>query len=296
MNNHRIPRSCGTHDGTFHADEVTACALLVVFGLIDEDKIIRTRRKELLDQCEYVCDVGGVYNPAQKLFDHHQAEYQGYLSSAGMVLLHLKDTNVISKHAYDFFNHSIILGVDAHDNGRDPQTLGVCTYSHIVSNFTPVQHDVSPTEQDAAFFQALDFAKRHFVRLSERYLYMQSCRQIVAETMKNDRECLMFDRGIPWLEIFFELNGAEHPAKFVIMPSGKHWKLRGIPPTLEERMKVRYPLPSEWAGLLEDELKAVSGIPGAIFCHKGRFISVWKSKEDAIKALNYTLNQVEKVR
>ncbi len=27
------PRSFGTHDGSFHADEVTACALLLLFGI-----------------------------------------------------------------------------------------------------------------------------------------------------------------------------------------------------------------------------------------------------------------------
>lgn len=73
------------------------------------------------------------------------------------------------------------------------------------------------------------------------------------------------------------------------MPSGHHWKLRAIPPTNEERMKVRQPLPKEWAGLLEDELKKVSGIRGAIFCHKGRFISVWETKEDAMLALQHVL-------
>jgi uncharacterized UPF0160 family protein len=290
----KIARSCGTHDGTFHADEVTACALLVVFGLIDQDKIVRTRKKELLEQCEYVCDVGGVYDPNEKLFDHHQVEYQGNLSSAGMILLHLKNTQIILKHAYDYFNQSMILGVDAHDNGRDPQILGLCTYSHVVSNFVPVQYDVEPFIQDNAFFQALEFAKQNLIRLNERYLYVQSCRQIVAEAMETHDECLVFDKGIPWLEIFFELDGEHHPAKFVIMPSGKHWKLRGIPPTFENRMKVRFPLPIEWAGLLEEELKAISGIQGAIFCHKGRFISVWKSREDAFEALKYTLKKVEK--
>ncbi|MDF2550599.1 MAG: hypothetical protein K0S07_1666, partial [Chlamydiales bacterium] len=29
------PRSFGTHDGSFHADEVTACALLLLVDLID---------------------------------------------------------------------------------------------------------------------------------------------------------------------------------------------------------------------------------------------------------------------
>lgn len=296
MEQMKIPRSCGTHDGTFHADEVTACALLILFNLVDEDKILRTRKKDVLDRCNYVCDVGGIYDPSKKLFDHHQAEYQGQLSSAGMVLLYLKETGVISSQEYNFFNRSLIAGVDAHDNGRDPQIVGLCTYSHIVSNFTPIQHEVSSELQNKAFFEALDFSKQHLIRLHERYLYMQSCRQIVAETMKRDQECLVFDVGIPWLEIFFELNGTNHPAKFVIMPSGRHWKLRGIPPTLDERMKVRLALPAEWAGLLEEELKRISGISGAVFCHKGRFISVWDTKEDAIRALRYTLRTVEEVR
>lgn len=287
----KVPRSFGTHDGTFHADEVTACALLLVFDFIDLDKIIRTRNQEELDRCEYVCDVGGVYDPSRRLFDHHQVDYKGPLSSAGMVLQYLHDSGVLSHQERDFFDLSLIMGVDAHDNGKELHGKGVSTYSHVISNFTPISHDVDPGEQDAAFFEALIFAKKHLERLWERYNYMRSCEKLVAEVMSRDKECLMFDRGVPWLEIFFELEGARHPAKFLIMPSGKHWKLRGIPPTLDEKMKVRFPLPQEWAGLLTEDLRKISGIPGAIFCHKGRFISVWETREDAMKALEYTLRK-----
>lgn len=287
----KIPRSFGTHDGTFHADEITACALLLLFNLIDLDKIFRTRNQEELDRCEYVCDVGGVYDPKRKLFDHHQVDYKGPLSSAGMVLQYLHDTGVITSNERDFFDLSLVMGVDAHDNGKELHSKGVSTYSHVISNFTPIQYEVDSGEQDAAFFEALIFAKKHLERLWIRYNYMRSCQMIVAEAMSKDKECLMFDRGVPWLEIFFELEGARHPAKFLIMPSGKHWKLRGIPPTLDEKMKVRIPLPQEWAGLLSDDLKKTSGIEGAIFCHKGRFISVWETREDALKALEYTLRK-----
>lgn len=290
----KIPRSFGTHDGTFHADEVSACALLLLCNLIDLNKIIRTRDHTLLSKCQYVCDVGGVYDPERKLFDHHQVEYTGNLSSAGMILLYLKNTKKITENEYDFFNHSLIEGVDAHDNGRDPQIPGLCTYSHVVANYVPVVYDSDASILDTAFFEALKFAQGHLSRLWQRYQYMQSCRQIVAEAMERDNECLMFDKAIPWSEIFFELDGANHPALFVIMPSGNHWKLRGIPPSYEERMKVRFPLPKEWAGHLDDDLKKVSGIPGAIFCHKGRFISVWETREDAITAMKYTLSKVEK--
>lgn len=287
----KIARSFGTHDGTFHADEVTACALLLLFGLIDEDKIFRTRDPEVLKKCEYVCDVGGIYDPSKLLFDHHQAEYQGPLSSAGMILGYLKCSRKISEDEYRFLNQSLIVGVDAHDNGKAPQLAGFCSFSNIVSNFTPIDYDAGSSEQNAAFMEAVKFVKAHMSRLLARHQYMHSCRQAVQESMQQGSDCLMFDKGMPWLESFFELGGEEHPALFVIMPSGYHWKLRGIPPSYEDRMKVRRPLPLEWAGLLEGDLKKISGIPGAIFCHKERFISVWETREDAIKALDYILKK-----
>lgn len=288
-----ISRSFGTHDGSFHADEITACALLILFDLIDKESIIRTRDPLKLECCEFVCDVGGVYNPAEKLFDHHQAEYQGELSSAGMILLYLREQDFLEEREFQVFRDSLVLGVDAHDNGKDLQLPGVCTYSHLIANFRPILHDPPPEEEEIAFFQALDFAIGHLKRLRKRYHYIQSCRSIVEERMKNSRDCLIFEKGIPWQELFFELGGVGHPANFVIMPSGHHWTLRGIPPTFKDRMSVRMPLPKEWAGLLEEDLRRISGIRGAVFCHKGRFISVWETLDDAIKALNYVLQQTK---
>lgn len=291
MQTQKILRSFGTHDGTFHADEVTACALLLLFNLIDKDKIVRTRDHALLTSCEYVCDVGGMYDPDQKLFDHHQVDYQGNLSSAGMILKYLKAIHILKQHEYEFFNNSLIMGVDAHDNGRDPLTPGFCSFSHVVSNFTPIDYENDSIAQTTAFYESLDFVYGHLKRLWARFNYNRSCRELVAECMKKSDKCLIFAQNLPWMESFFELDGINHPALFVVMPSGNHWKLRGIPPSYEDRMKVRLPLPKEWAGLLDQDLKRVSGIDGAIFCHKGRFISVWETKEDAIKALEYTLKQ-----
>jgi uncharacterized UPF0160 family protein len=282
----KIPRSFGTHDGTFHADEVTACALLQLFDLIDEDKIIRSRSLEELSSCEYVCDVGGIFDPQTKRFDHHQVDYRGSLSSAGMVLEYLRMNEFITQKEFDFLNNSLVRGVDAHDNGKDTQIVGVCTFSQVISNFTPIYYDADNETQNKAFFQAKQFALGHLGRLIERLRYTQSCRNIVELAMAEFRDCLVFDQAIPWMDTFFDLNGEHHPARFVIMPSGKCWKLRGIPPTADDKMKVRQMLPEEWAGLLEDDLKRISGIRGAIFCHKGRFISVWQTKEDAFAALD----------
>jgi uncharacterized UPF0160 family protein len=282
-------RSLGTHDGRFHADEVTACALLIIFDLIDKDKIFRTRDPNILKDCEYVCDVGGIYDPEQLKFDHHQADYKGTLSSAGMVLAYLRDKRTISYDLYHHINQELVQGVDAYDNGLEVLGPNVATFSHVVSNFCPIRYDTPPEEEDDTFHHALDFAIGHLQRLINRFDYVRSCRLLVKERMSESKDCLIFDEGMPWMDSFFDLGGEHHSAKFVIMPAGKHWKLRGIPPSSLERMKVRFPLPEAWAGLLENELKEITGIQGAIFCHKGRFISVWETKEDAIKALEIVL-------
>jgi uncharacterized UPF0160 family protein len=287
-------RSFGTHDGSFHADEVTACALLLFFKLIDKDKIIRTRDPKILSNCEYVCDVGGIHDPAHKLFDHHQAEYQGPLSSAGMILKYLRDIGKADQNQYEFFKRTLMDGVDLHDNGKDPQIPGLCTYSHIIASFIPIGYDADASTLDAAFMVAVQFAEGLLDRLWKRYEYNHAYRKTVQEVMDKSESCLIFEENIPWMDAFFEMNGADHKASFVIMPSDKHWKLRGIPPTYEQRMQVRVPLPEEWAGLLEKELREKSGIAGAIFCHKGRFFSVWETREDALEALRIALERAEK--
>ncbi|MEX0961865.1 MAG: MYG1 family protein [Simkaniaceae bacterium] len=277
-------RQCGTHDGTFHADEVTAVAMLILFDLIDEEAVIRTRDKALLDECEYVCDVGGIYEVQMKRFDHHQSDYQAYLSSAGMILSYLKEKAIISPDLYQFLNRSLIMGIDAVDNGQVTPSIGHCSFSGVISNFVPVSHESSRSDMDKAFFEAVTFVKGHLSRLMQRYHYIKSCRSCVEKAMKEGKDLLIFDRPMPWMESFFELGGEEHPASFLIMPTGENWKLRGIPPSLRDRMNVRIPLPVKWAGLLDDELEKACQIKGGIFCHKGRFISVWKTKEAAIEA------------
>lgn len=285
-------RSFGTHDGTFHADEVTACSLLLLFDRIDREKIIRSRDLARLSECEYVCDVGGIFDPAQKRFDHHQSDYQGTLSSAGMVLGFLKTEEPKRAPFCEYLYRSLVAGVDAHDIGALKLEAGVTSFSHVISNFMPAFHDAPREEVDAAFFQAVSFALGHLERMEERFLYAAQCKGIVAKVMEKGERCLMFDQSLPWIDNFFELGGELHPAQFVVMPAGEHWKLRGIPPSSSERMKVRLPLPESWAGLGGEELERVSKIPGAIFCHKGRFISIWETKESALEALHAALEKI----
>lgn len=289
MDDKIIKKSLGTHDGSFHADETVACALLLLYELVQKDKIYRTRDTNELNQCEYVCDVGGIYDEKLKRFDHHQKEYTGDLSSAGMILLYLKNHGFMDALLYDHFNNCLIKAVDAHDIGKI-EAKGF-SFSQIIANFLPIDYNASSKEKDLAFMKAVEFTCAHLRRKQDRFFYTRRCLEKVKKTMESKKKYLIFDESIPWIDAFFELGGESHPALFIIMPTQSHWKLRAIPPDTNNRMKVRLHLPLEWAGLHADELSAVSKIDGAIFCHKGRFISIWKTKEDAIKALKYVLDK-----
>ena len=65
-----------THSGSFHADDVFACASLSI--LLEKKqqpfKIIRTRNEKIIKTGDFIIDVGGKYNPVKNLFDHHQKE------------------------------------------------------------------------------------------------------------------------------------------------------------------------------------------------------------------------------
>ncbi|MCB1107453.1 MAG: MYG1 family protein [Chlamydiia bacterium] len=279
------PRSFGTHDGSFHADEVTACALLLLFDLIDREKIVRTRNLERLASCEFVCDVGGVYDPSIKRFDHHQSSYNGSYSSAGMILKYLKEEKVIREKLYRYLNGSLVMGVDAIDNGKSTPVVGHCSFSSVIANFVPIRYDANQELFQEAFFKALDFCFNHLKRLVSKFEYIQDCRDKIKDEMGKRKKVMYFNEAMPWIESFFDLGGDKHPAEFIIMPTGDQWKLRGIPPSYDKRMQVRVPMPKKWAGLIGEALKKESGIQGAVFCHKGRFISIWETKEDAEKAL-----------
>ncbi|MBQ4489270.1 MAG: MYG1 family protein [Ruminobacter sp.] len=135
-----------THNGSFHADEVTAC---VIFKLLDATtQIIRTRDPELLESADYVIDVSGKFD-LQKHFDHHPAEFNlsranGIrYATAGLIwekfgrqLLELirrcmpnpdEISDVVINKAWKTIDRNIMQYTDLTDNGQlDSYTRSLC--------------------------------------------------------------------------------------------------------------------------------------------------------------------------
>lgn len=81
-----------THPGIFHADEVSAIALLLIIEAVPPGVEIARREPtldDLNDPDTIVLDIGGVYNPSLMNFDHH---HDASLPSTNLLVLeHFKD-------------------------------------------------------------------------------------------------------------------------------------------------------------------------------------------------------------
>ena len=71
---------------------------------------------------------------------------------------------------------------------------------------------------------------------------------------------------------------------FVVYPktNNNFWgakAMRDNPRTFKNRKNF----PENWAGLSNGELQKITNVPDAVFCHRGLWMAVAKSKEGAIK-------------
>ena len=106
----------------------------------------------------------------------------------------------------------------------------------------------------------------------------------MAAAVEDGRAVVFLDEGYVWKPAYFDNDGIHHPTDFVLLPGDGTSRIVAIPPEPGSFAQKR-PLPVEGAGLIDDELAAVTGIAGAKFCHKNRFIAVFETREGALAAL-----------
>ncbi|XP_014478993.1 PREDICTED: UPF0160 protein MYG1, mitochondrial-like [Dinoponera quadriceps] len=192
----------GTHDGTFHCDEVLACVLLKMLPQYMNSTIVRTRNQDILDKCDIVVDVGGIYNPSIHRYDHHMRDFcetastvlkkpnfnrKIKLSSAGLIYCHfgheilrnifphIKEDRIIDqifKQIYD----TIILEIDAIDNGipmypdlldqPEPEYYIHTDLSSLVKHMN--EWTIKSTNNQEAFENAMAMVQRVFMSFVTR--------------------------------------------------------------------------------------------------------------------------------
>uniref|UniRef100_A0A8C6T5U7 Chromosome 12 open reading frame 10 n=1 Tax=Neogobius melanostomus TaxID=47308 RepID=A0A8C6T5U7_9GOBI len=314
-------RKIGTHNGTFHCDEVLACFFLRQLPEYKNAEIVRTRDPAKLAECDIVVDVGGKFDPKTHRYDHHQRTFsESYhslcpekpwvtkLSSAGLVYLHfgrrllsqltqLKEDDQQLEVLYD-------KEVDAVDNGIS-QSEGEARYSVSTTLSSRVGYlnprwNSKSQDTEEGFKKALALVGEEFLdRLDFYKSSWLPARAVVQEAVKQRHkvdpsgEVMMFSQGgCPWKEHLFALEKelqVETPIKFILYPDQNgHWRIQCVPAGLNT-FQNRVSLLEEWRGIRDEALSELSGIKECIFVHAAGFIGGNKTQEGALEMARRTL-------
>lgn len=287
-----------THSGGFHADELLSSVILT--RLFPQADIKRSRAPEWITpgSDRIIYDVGGVYDPAARIFDHHQRgaplrdDGQPY-SSFGLIWKHygrdyLASFGVPDDHVeevHSSFDRKFVLPVDLADNGAiDPSLAGPLaglSLPVLLETLKPVFDNKDPEAEIRSFHAALAIA-RSFVEAS----IAAAQAKLRAEAMVSQAiadagqgRILELPMGMPFRSAVVKA-GADQ-LLFVVHPRDKDWCLTGIR-RKDEGFELRADLPASWAGLTNGDLEAACGVVGASFCHNGRFIAAAKTREAAL--------------
>ncbi|KAK7915564.1 hypothetical protein WMY93_011325 [Mugilogobius chulae] len=321
-------KKIGTHNGTFHCDEVLACFFLRQLEEYKDAEIVRTRDPAQLAECDIVVDVGGEFNPENHRYDHHQRTFSESfhslcpekpwvtkLSSAGLVYLHfgrqllsqltqLKEGDRLLEVLYDKLYENFVEEVDAVDNGIS-QCDGEARYSvsttlsSRVGYLNPRWNSKSQDTEDG-FKKAMALVGEEFLdRLDFYKSSWLPARAVVEEAVLNRHkvdpsgEIVMFSQGgCPWKEHLFVLEKelqVTTPIKFVLYPDQNgQWRIQCVPAGLNT-FQNRLSLLEEWRGVRDEALSELSGIKECIFVHASGFIGGNKTQKGALEMARRTL-------
>lgn len=290
------PLSIGTHNGTFHADEVFATAILLIS--YQTISVERTRDPEVLKRKAAVLDVGEVYQPHNGRFDHHQkggarkredgTEYAtaGLVwDSEGLFAIHRLDPSLPKAYIRsirDRLDHEFFRHIDAVDCGVEVPGPIAFQASSMISGFNPSWDDPA-ADYDACFAQAVEFAAAIVRNLVREAAAMLRARDVVLQAGTTDNgHILVLETAAPWAEAVFNIRP---DVLFVVFPESSgsgHWMVQVVPEELGG-FRARKDLPEAWAGLRGKALDAVTGVNGCLFAHNGRFICGHTNRAGALQ-------------
>jgi uncharacterized UPF0160 family protein len=240
----------------------------------------------LIEGADLVFDVGSVFDPAILRFDHHQKSYVGSRSSAGMVLDWLVESGGVALRLGDLLRAQLVDYVDDVDNGRREPDPHVPCFARLVETMN--RGNRTNADYDAAFVRAARIAEEllqgHRLEHEELEVARGYVRTALEEADRRQSNLLVLPEYIRWKPAYFDITRGDHPTEFVVHPGlDGSWRASAIPPE-ENSFAQKRPLPQPWAGLADEALVAVTGVPGSRFCHKNRFIAVFESWEALMEA------------
>ena len=283
-----------THDGSFHADEVFATACLKIYYKNIKNrrvKVIRTRNSKIIENADIVYDVGNIYDPKKKRFDHHQKDGAGkrgngvMYSSFGLIWKHFGKELTQNDEIHEEIDQKLVQQICAADTAHNDFVIEgtgwkAWTFDGIIKNFHP-DRSLGEKENNKVFDNMVDF----FTDFLQNYIKNSKKKyaeyKIVESAYKNteDKRIIVLEKGMSWKKPLVE---APEPL-YVIYPTfdQDNFHIRAIPVS-DDSVNNRKPFPKSWCGLRVEELQKESKIKGSIFVHNTGYLGVASNLESAI--------------
>lgn len=292
------PKLIVTHSANFHVDDVfgTACAVLLFEKKgYKKIKIKRSLDPKVWAEGDIVLDIGRVYNPKKNRFDHHQdlkITHKNGIKYAAFGLFWKKYGKELcgNQKVADRVEEKLVVPIDAEDNGVDlyrqtledvrPFTIREIIENECARGFFSNQDDSK--RFDEGFFNLIPFIK-HIIERSiieaKDYIRLEKIAEKYFTTAKDKRVIVL-----PQF-LGYGFSKMKEPLLTVYPNARGDWTAKAVRVT-SGQFASRIYFPEKWAGLNGEDLAKVSGVADAVFCHKGLFMAVAKTKEGAIALVN----------
>ena len=282
-----------THSGSFHADDIFACATLSLYFKKNNMKysLDRTRDEQIIKNADYVFDVGGIYNPDMNRFDHHQIGGAGKRDNdipyAAFGLVWKKFGPLLcdgNQEIVDDIDRRLVQPIDAIDNGisiSESSDCGLYEYGiyGIVSAYQNTWKEVSDTKkQFDSFMTLVDFFESVLDLEIKRSKDRLELLDIIEDAYQKSENKEIIE--IPHHVGVGPMVQGLHKYKevlYVIARSNNNWKvmaMRKNPCAFDNRKA----LPQAWGGKKGKELQDTTGVSDAVFCHNGLWMVVAESR------------------
>jgi len=291
-----------THNGSFHADDVFACATLSIWEEKQGKriKVVRTRDPKIIEEADIVVDVGMVYDPVKNRFDHHQAGGAGShengisYASFGLVWKHYGE-KITSKEVAEIIEKKMVTPIDAVDNGINITNLDKFGFNEYTMDdvMSTLSGRNSESQIQKEFSYILSFATKIIKsEIKSGEFKVAGKKETEREIEKqNNPEILVLDKYTSWQEAVV----SHKNIKLVIYPhrNKKDWSIQVALNDPNDLKSTRARLPESWGGLRDGELAHVSGIKDAGFCTNGGWFATAHSKQGALDMAQKALKMVQ---
>eukprot|EP00401_Gymnodinium_catenatum_P065747 CAMPEP_0117547450 /NCGR_PEP_ID=MMETSP0784-20121206/47131_1 /TAXON_ID=39447 /ORGANISM="" /LENGTH=353 /DNA_ID=CAMNT_0005344357 /DNA_START=65 /DNA_END=1126 /DNA_ORIENTATION=+ len=292
-------KTIGTHSGAFQADEALGCWLLRQTSAFAGAAVVRSRDPAVLEPCDIVIDVGGIYDHAKLRYDHHQRGFfetvdgePGVATKAEEATGRWKTKLSASGLVYKHYGREIIANLSG-TNEADTEALWAELYDQFMEEVDAIDNGIEVCATGRRYKTSSDLASRVH-RLNPRW----------NEDSDHDDQCARFQRasalcGAEFLDVLAELVEGWLPARDLVRealakrgeahPSGHVMRLEsgGLPwrdhiYTLEREIGapglVKFVLYQDSAGMWR--VQAVT-VEGTLFENRVSLLEPWRGLRDA---------------